>query len=81
TTARSVGAELSSPWFYLQFGIMLAAGGIAYAAEAAIRSRVDITSLAMRWPLPLRRFVRIMAASASTAVFALLVIVSRIVMY
>lgn len=29
TTARSVGAELSSPWFYLQFGIMLAAGGIA----------------------------------------------------
>lgn len=25
TTARSVGAEISSPWFYLQFGLILAA--------------------------------------------------------
>src|SRR5947209_9800821 len=24
TTARSVGAEISSPWFYLQFGLILA---------------------------------------------------------
>ena len=81
TTARSVGAEISSPWFYLQFGLILAAAGIAYAAEATAQSRVDLTSLAMRWPLPLRRFVHVMAASASTAVFTLLVIVSRIVMY
>ena len=27
TTARSVGAEISSPWFYLQFGLILAAAG------------------------------------------------------
>jgi small-conductance mechanosensitive channel len=81
TTARSVGAEISSPWFYLQFGLILAAAGIAYAAEAAVRSRVDMTSLAMRWPLPLRHFVRVMVSSASTAVFTLLVIVSRVVMY
>ncbi|MBH5398864.1 mechanosensitive ion channel [Bradyrhizobium sp. CNPSo 4010] len=81
TTARSVGAEISSPWFYLQFGLILTAAGIAYAAEAAIRSRVDLTSLAMRWPLPLRHFVRVMVASASTAVFTLLVIVSRVAMY
>ncbi|WP_213030065.1 hypothetical protein, partial [Acinetobacter baumannii] len=71
TTARSVGAEIASPWFYLQFGLILAAAGIAYAAEAAIRSHVDISSLAMRGPVPLRRFVRVMAASASTAVFTL----------
>src|SRR5512142_1724266 len=76
TTARSVGAEISSPWFYLQFGLMLAAAGIAYAAEATIRSRVDMTSLAMRLPLPLRHFARVMVASASTAVFTMLVIVS-----
>src|SRR5437899_8787802 len=81
TTARSVGAEISSPWFYLQFGLILTAAGIAYAAEAAIRNRVDMTSLAMRWPLPLRHFVRVMVSSASTAVFTLLVIVSRIVLY
>ena len=27
--ARSVGAEVTSPWFYLQFGLMLAGAGIA----------------------------------------------------
>ena len=48
STARSVGAEVTSPWFYLQFGLILAAAGIAWAGEAAIRARVDMTSLAMR---------------------------------
>ena len=81
SAARSVGAEVTSPWFYLQFGLMLAGAGIAYAADAAIRARVDMTSLAMRWPLPLRHFVRVMVSSASTAVFAVLMIISRVVMY
>ena len=81
STARSVGAEVASPWFYLQFGLILAAAGIAYAADAAIRARVDMTSLAMRWPLPLRHFARVLVASASTAVFAILVIAARITMY
>ena len=64
TTARSVGAEISSPWFYLQFGLILVAAGIAYAAEAAVRARVDMTSLATRWPLPLRHFIRVLVGSA-----------------
>ena len=81
TTARSVGAEISSPWFYLQFGLILAAAGIAYAADAGVHNRLDMGSVANRWPLPLRHFARVMVASASTAVFTLLVIVSRIVMY
>ena len=55
TAARSAGAEVTSPWFYLQFGLMLAAGGIAFATDAAVRSRVDMTSFAMGWPLPLRQ--------------------------
>lgn len=79
--ARSVGAEVTSPWFYLQFGLMLAAAGIAFAADAAIRARVDMTSFAMGWPLPLRHFARVLVSSASTAVFAILVIVARIAMY
>jgi hypothetical protein len=29
TGARSLGAEVTSPWFYLQFGLILAATGIA----------------------------------------------------
>ena len=49
---QSVGAEVTSPWFYLQFGLMLAAAGIAFAADATIRARTDMTSFAMGWPLP-----------------------------
>ncbi len=78
---RSVGAEVASPWFYLQFGLILAAAGIALAADATIRARVDMTSFAMGWPLPLRHFARVLVESASTAVFAILVIAARIAMY
>src|SRR5262245_49712937 len=81
TFLRSMGAEVASPWFYLQFGLILATAGIAWAADAAIRSRVDMSSLAMRWPLPLRHFVRVMVLSASTAIFAILMIIERVVMY
>jgi small-conductance mechanosensitive channel len=81
SAAQSIGAEVTSPWFYLQFGLMLAAAGIAFAADAGIRARVDMGSLAMRWPLPLRHFARVMVSSASTAVFAILVIAARITMY
>jgi small-conductance mechanosensitive channel len=35
----------------------------------------------MGWPAPLRHFVRVMVDSAATAMFTLLVIVSRVVMY
>lgn len=80
-TLRSLGAEVTSPWFYLQFGLILAAFGIAYAADATIRKRVDMSSLAMKWPMPLRRFVHVLVGSASTVVFAILVIVSRVIMY
>ncbi|MDI1261923.1 MAG: mechanosensitive ion channel [bacterium] len=79
-TARSLGAEVTSPWFYLQFGLILAAGGIAWASEAAIRARVDMTSLAMRWPVALRRLARVLVGSASTVIFAALVIAARIAM-
>ena len=78
--ARSVGAEVTSPWFYLQLGLILAGAGIAFAAGAAIRSRINLTSLAMGWPAPLRLFVRVMIGSVSTAVFALLLSLARVVM-
>ena len=79
--ARSVGAEINSPFFYLQFGLILIAAGIAYAADAALRANVDNGSLAMRWPLPLRRLAHVLVSSFSTVVFAVLVIAARIVMY
>jgi small-conductance mechanosensitive channel len=81
TVARSVGAEISSPWFYLQFSLILAAAGIALVAHRALHARVDTASLARRWPLPMRRLARVLVASFSTVVFALLVIAARIAMY
>jgi small-conductance mechanosensitive channel len=78
--ARSVGAEVTSPWFYLQLGLIMAATGMAFAVGTAIRSRIDLTSLAMGWPAPLRLFMRVLVDSASTAAFAVLMILARIVM-
>src|SRR5436309_5832265 len=50
SAARSLGAEVTSPWFYLQLGLILASAGIALAARAVIRSRVDPASLTLGWP-------------------------------
>ena len=81
TVARSVGAEISSPFFYLQFGLILTAAAIAFAAAKALQARVDNDSLAKRWPLPLRHLAQVLVESFSTVVFAVLVIVARIAMY
>ncbi len=80
SAARSVGAEVTSPWFYLQVGLILIGAGIAIGAGVAIRARVDTSSLAMGWPAPLRLFMRVLVGSASTAVFALLMSLARLVM-
>jgi small-conductance mechanosensitive channel len=79
-SARSVGAEVTSPWFYLQLGLVLAGAGIAFAAGAAIRARVDLAKLGAHWPAPLRMMVHVLVTSASTAVFAVLMRLTRLVM-
>jgi small-conductance mechanosensitive channel len=78
---RSVGAEVTSPWFYLQFGLMLTAAGLARAVDVLIRARVDIDKLALRWPPTLRHFARVLVSSASTATFAVVLVAERILMY
>src|SRR5947199_1951727 len=78
--ARSIGAEVISPWLYLQLGLILTTGGIALAAAAVLRSRTDMTSLAMGWPAPFRLFIRVLVGSAPTAAFALLIVLARVVM-
>ena len=80
TAARSVGAELTSPWFYLQLGLMLAAAGIAFAVARSVRARIETSSLASNWPVPLRLFMRTLVGSAAAAAFALLMIASRSIM-
>jgi small-conductance mechanosensitive channel len=80
TAARQLGAEVTSPWFYLQLGLILIAAGVAYAAEATLLARVDTGSLTMRWPVPLRRLARVLIGSFATVVFAVCIIAERIVM-
>ena len=80
TAARSVGAEFTSPWFYHQLGVIVAAAGIAFAAARVVRSRIDASSLGAKWPAPLRVFVRTLVGSAAVAVFALAMAATRGVM-
>jgi small-conductance mechanosensitive channel len=77
---RSVGAEVTSPWFYLQLGLVLAGAGISFAVGATIRARIDLTTLGMGWPSALRMIVRVLINYASTAVFAVLMRVARLTM-
>ena len=48
TAARSVGAEVTSPWFYLQLGLILAGAGIAFAVGASDVNQVFAGSIARR---------------------------------
>ncbi len=80
TATRSLGAEVTSPWFYTQLGIIIASAGIALGLAAALRRRMDIPSLSMGWPAPARLFVRVLTQSAATAIFAALMGFTRITM-
>lgn len=80
SAARSVGAEITSPWFYTQLGIILAGAGLALAAATAIRARVTPSVAAMGWPAPLRLFVRVLVRSAGTVIFAALMGAVRLAM-
>src|ERR1700677_3537488 len=80
SAARSVGAEVTSPWFYLQLGLILACAGIAVAAGAAVRARGGLTAHGVCWRAPLRLFMRVLVGSTSTAVFALEMTLARVVM-
>jgi small-conductance mechanosensitive channel len=75
--ARSVGAEVTSPWFYLQVGVILAASGIALAAASFLRARVNPAEMAVGWPAPLRLLLRLLVRHAGVAVFAALTALTR----
>jgi len=79
-TMQSIGGEITSPWFYLQFGIILVAAGISLALGSGLRTRFDITSLTMGWPAPLRLLTRTVMQRAGTIIFALLAEISRLIM-
>ena len=78
--ARSLGAEVTSPWFYFQLGLIMAGAGLALAASAAIRAHINAGSVAMGWPAPLRLFLRVLVGGISTAAFAGLMMLARLAM-
>jgi small-conductance mechanosensitive channel len=80
TALRSVGAEITSPWFYFQFGIILAGAGLAHLLAVALRSRVDITSFAMGWPAAFRLAARVLIRNMAFGFFAALMGITRVIM-
>jgi small-conductance mechanosensitive channel len=78
--ARSVGAEVSSPWFYFQLGLILAGAGLAFAVNAIVHARIDTSSFAKDWPGPLRLFVRTLIGSTAATVFAVMMALERAAM-
>src|SRR5260370_39436393 len=56
SAARSVGAEVTSPWFYLQLGLIVVGAGMALRVRTAIHAPIDMTSFSMRWPAALPLF-------------------------
>jgi small-conductance mechanosensitive channel len=72
TAARSLGAEIGSPWFYFQIGAILALAGVAYGAAALVRARFSVAPHVAAWPAPLRLFARILTESVGTLIFAIL---------
>lgn len=79
TALRPIAADIVSPWFYLQGGVILAAIAIAAAIEALVRRRVDVAGPS-DWPSSLRRLVRVLVLSTGTLVFAVLVFAARAAM-
>lgn len=80
TGLRAVGAEITSSWFYFQVGLITAAAGLAHVLATALRTRIDLSSVAMGWPAPIRLIIRVLIRHAGSAIFALLMIAARIVM-
>jgi small-conductance mechanosensitive channel len=80
SVARSVGAEVTSPWFYFQLGLVMAGAGIAFAAGTAVRAHTDTSTLAKDWPTPLRMMLLVLVSYCSTAVFAVLMRLARFIM-
>ncbi len=76
----AIGAEITSPWFLLQVGLILAAAGLAIGLAALIRSRVRAASWTMGWPGPARLLVRMLRASAPIVLFGILMLLTRFIM-
>lgn len=79
---RTVRAEVSSPWFYAQIGIILAGSGLALGLATALRGRMAAGALAraIEWPASLRLVLRALLRYSGIAIFALLMDLGHVIM-
>jgi small-conductance mechanosensitive channel len=54
---RSLGAEFTSVWFFIQIGMLLFAAGAAYASAAWVRKHIQLKSVMTGWPPFVRQLV------------------------
>ncbi|MEW6454632.1 MAG: mechanosensitive ion channel domain-containing protein [Pseudomonadota bacterium] len=74
TTMRT---EFTSIWLPIQLGIILLVVLAAIGAAALIRKRFDLVSATMGWPAYLKRVVHAVSANFSTAIFIVLIAITR----
>ena len=68
-----MGAEITSPWFYFQLAIIALAAGIAAGVSLLVRRKLDVVSLTMDWPAPVRLIVRVFIESLGFIAFIIVV--------
>jgi len=78
--ARSAGAEVTSPWFYLQAALIAAGVILAYGLASLIRSKTPLAAKIAKWPTPLRGVGSVLMGSLGTLIFAVLIGATRVVM-
>ena len=78
--ATALIAALTSIWVPIQLTLILGAAAVAALAAALLRRRIDLVTLTMQWPAPLRLLVRTAVANLGMIVFAVVVALMRAIM-
>ena len=78
--AGTLAGQLSSVWVYVQLGILLLAALAAFGFSSWLRKRVDLTSLIMGLPAPLRLVLRAVFANLGLIIFVVLAATARAAM-
>jgi small-conductance mechanosensitive channel len=79
-TLRATAHDLFSIWLAVQIAEIAIAAGIAAAAASVAQRRIDLTTLTMGWPAPLRLFTRLLLVNIGTAIFIIVIVVMHAAM-
>jgi small-conductance mechanosensitive channel len=71
--ARSLGAEITSRWFYLQLALIIFGAAIGAGVLWLLRRKLDLVSLTMGWPAALRLMARAFGESLGYVAFIIVI--------